>query len=49
MTDEEKEDWAFFINEKGEIQYNTKCTKCPRKCKQSYRINKLKCPKIKSE
>lgn len=34
----------FFKNEEGKIRYNDICKKCQNKCKQSFRVEILKCP-----
>ena len=32
-----KEEWAFFLDERGRKKYNEPCRKCERSCKQSFR------------
>ena len=32
-----KEEWAFFLDERGRKKYNELCRKCERSCKQSFR------------
>jgi hypothetical protein len=40
-----KNEWAFFINSKTDnVTYNTKCMRCTRDCKQSYRAKIVYCP-----
>lgn len=47
LTKKFKEENAFFINEKGKVQYNEKCQRCIHDCKQSYRAVVVYCPKHK--
>lgn len=35
--------YAFFKNSKGEIEYNKKCQKCVKDCKQSWRVKIISC------
>lgn len=37
----------FFKDENGEIKYNETCLKCPKSCKQSFRIKVVSCPYLK--
>ena len=37
MSKKEKEEWNFFLNDRGRISYNELCRKCDRDCKQSFR------------
>ena len=39
-----KEEWAFYINDKGWIQYNDICKGCKKDCKQSFRVTVMQCP-----
>lgn len=38
------EENAFFINDKGRIQYNDICKGCKKDCKQSFRVTIMQCP-----
>ena len=44
-TKEFREEWAFFLNEQGDLAYAEKCTLCERDCKQSFRAAVIYCPK----
>ena len=37
-------EWSFFMNDKGEIEYNKSCARCEGACKQSFRVEILCCP-----
>ena len=39
-----KEEWAFFLDERGRKKYNELCRKCERSCKQSFRATVIHCP-----
>ena len=39
-----KEEWAFFLDERGKKKYNELCRKCERSCKQSFRATVIHCP-----
>lgn len=39
-----KQEQEFYLNKKDEIQYNSKCEKCARICKQSFRTKIISCP-----
>ena len=39
-----KEEWAFFLDERGRKKYNELCRKCERSCKQSFRADLIACP-----
>ena len=39
-----KEEWAFFLDERGRKKYNELCRKCERSCKQSFRAAVIQCP-----
>ncbi len=49
MSKKEKEEWNFFLNDRGRISYNELCRKCDRDCKQSYRAVIVQCPKYNSK
>ena len=40
---EKVDEWQFFRKPSGHIAYNKKCLHCKRKCKQSYRVEILRC------
>ena len=44
-----KAEWAFFLDENGEIKYCGKCLGCTRDCKQSFRAIVVYCPKFSSK
>ena len=35
-----KEEWAFFLDERGRKKYNEFCRKCERSCKQRFLLSK---------
>ena len=39
-----KEEWTFFLEERGRKKYNELCRKCGRSCKQSFRTTVIHCP-----
>lgn len=39
----EIDELQFYKDEDGNVKYNEACIKCPKKCKQSYRVSKLVC------
>ncbi|AEM72925.1 hypothetical protein [Caldicellulosiruptor acetigenus] len=39
------DEWYFFKNDKGKIQYHSLCEKCQKNCKQSFRVKEIHCPK----
>lgn len=49
MSKRQKEEWAFFLNEKGRRVYNELCRRCVRDCKQSFRATVVQCPKYRSK
>ncbi len=49
MNKGQKEEWAFFLNEKGRRAYNGLCRRCVRNCKQSFRATVIQCPKYRSK
>ena len=49
MSKRDKEEWAFFLNDKGRIIYNEMCRKCERDCKQSFRAVIISCPEYDSK
>ena len=44
-----KEEWAFFLNDKGRKTYNALCRKCQGDCKQSFRAIVIQCPEYCSK
>ena len=44
-----KEEWAFFLDERGRMKYNELCRKCERSCKQSFRAIVIQCPHYQSK
>ena len=49
MSKKRKEEWAFFLNDRGRITYNTLCRKCVYNCKQSFRAAVIVCPHYHSK
>lgn len=49
MSKKDKQEWAFFLNDKGRITYAEQCRKCERDCKQSFRATILLCPEYSSK
>lgn len=49
MRKRQKEEWSFFLNEKGRRTYNELCRRCARDCKQSFRAAVIQCPKYRSK
>ena len=49
MSERMKKEMAFFINDKGYIQYNQICNQCERECKQSFRAELIACPLYKKK
>ncbi|MDD6389609.1 MAG: hypothetical protein PUG51_03125 [Firmicutes bacterium] len=49
MSKKVREEMAYFINDKGRIQYNEQCAKCIYDCKQSYRAVLVCCPRYRSK
>ena len=44
MSKKKKEEWAFFLNDRGRIAYNALCRRCVHDCKQSFRAMVIVCP-----
>ena len=44
-----KEEWAFFLDERGRKKYSELCRKCERSCKQSFRAIVIQCPHYQSK
>ena len=44
-----KEEWAFFLDERGRKKYNALCRKCEMSCKQSFRAVVIQCPHYQSK
>ena len=49
MSKKRKEEWAFFLNDRGRIARNAICRKCVRNCKQSFRALVIVCPHYHSK
>ena len=49
MSKREKEEWQFFLNDRGRLQHNEKCTGCSHECKQSFRAEIVSCSKYRSK
>ena len=49
MSKRDKEELAFFLNERGRITYAEQCRKCERACKQSFRAAIIQCPEYSSK
>ena len=48
MSQKRKEELAFFLNDKGRIEYNAQCRRCEHECKQSFRAE-VYCGNYKSK
>ena len=44
-----KEEWAFFLNDKGRKAYSNLCRRCIKDCKQSFRATVIRCPNYHSK
>lgn len=44
MSKRRKQEWAFFLNDRGRISYNELCRRCTHGCKQSFRAVVVECP-----
>lgn len=42
------QEWAFFRNRAGCVQFNSVCRRCRNRCKQSYRAEILSCRRYES-
>ena len=42
------QEWAFFRNRAGRIQFNSVCRSCRNRCKQSFRAEILSCRRYES-
>ena len=49
MSKKRKEEWVFFLNDRGRITYNALCRKCVYNCKQSFRAAVIVCPHYHSK
>ncbi len=49
MSQKQKEEWSFFLNDRGRMAYNELCRQCSRACKQSHRAAVLQCRKYRSK
>lgn len=49
MSKKRKLEWAFFLNHRNRITYNTLCRKCAHSCKQSFRAVVVECPRYQSK
>lgn len=49
MSKKKKEEWAFFLNDRVRITYNTFCRRCVHNCKQSFRAAVIVCPHYHSK
>ena len=49
MSKKRKEEWSFFLNDKGRIAYSALCRQCARACKQSHRAIMIQCKKYLSK
>ncbi len=43
MSKKKKQEYSFFLNDKGRISYNDLCKRCQRSCKQSFRSTVVEC------
>ena len=49
MSRKRKEEWSFFLNDRGRRAYNELCSKCASSCKQSHRAAVIECRKYQSK
>ena len=49
MSKKRKEEWVFFLNDRGRIAYNALCRRCVHNCKQSFRTAVIVCPHYHSK
>ena len=42
------QEWAFFRNRAGRMQFNSVCRSCRNRCKQSFRAEILSCRRYES-
>ena len=49
MSKKRRLEWAFFLNERNRITYNTLCRGCTHDCKQSFRAVVVLCPRYYSK
>ena len=49
MSQKKKEEWAFFLNARNRIEYNEKCKRCQKECKQSWRAELVYCTDYRSK
>ena len=49
MSRKRKEEWSFFLNDKGRITNHALCRRCSKACKQSSRAVVIHCPKYRSK
>ena len=42
------QEWEFFRNRAGRLQFNSVCRSCRNRCKQSYRAEILSCRRYES-
>ncbi|MBM6900566.1 hypothetical protein H6B10_12720 [Gemmiger formicilis] len=49
MSKKRKEEWVFFLNDRGRITYNALCRKRVYNCKQSFRAAVIVCPHYHSK
>ena len=42
------QEWAFFRNREGRVQFNSVCRNCRNRCKQSFRAEILSCRRYES-
>ena len=37
------QEWEFFLNRAGRLQFNSVCRSCRNRCKQSFRVELISC------
>jgi hypothetical protein len=47
LTEREKREWAFFLDENDEYSFADMCLDCDAECKQSFRTKVMYCPYYK--
>lgn len=47
MTERERMEWGFFLDEEDEYAFDSMCLDCDADCKQSFRVKVMYCPYYK--
>jgi len=49
MSESKKQENQLYITESGRTANNQKCNRCIHDCKQSYKVEILRCPKFQDK